>query len=152
MDLGLYEGGKAYFITCNTKDGRKVFLSKEIVDTNLKVLKETGEKNGFEVIIYCFMPDHLHILTVGNESISNLITFIKRYKQISGFAYKKETGLNLWQKSYYDHILRKEESISEIARYIIENPVRKGIVNNVRDYPFSGSLVDGKEPFDFLKT
>lgn len=150
LDLSIYEGRRAYFITCNTKDGRGLFHSKEIVDIHLKILKEASLKNGFEVIVYCFMPDHLHILTIGNNDQSNLITFIKSYKQVSGFAYKKETGLSLWQKSYYDHILRKEESIEDIVRYILENPKRKGIANNARDYEFSGSLVYGVDIFDFL--
>ena len=150
LDLSIYKGRRAYFIICNTKDGIKVFHSKEIVDIHLKILKEASLRNGFEVIVYCFMPDHLHFLNIGNNDKSNLITFIKCYKQVSGFAHKKKMGLDLWQKSYYDHILRKEESIEDIVRYILENPVRKDLVNNARDYPFSGSFVHGKGIFNFL--
>ena len=45
----------------------------------------------------------------------------------------------LWQDSYYDHVVRPEENLSAIARYIIENPVRAGLARSPFDYPFVGS-------------
>jgi hypothetical protein len=47
----------------------------------------------------------------------------------------------LWQPQYYDHVLRDEEDTLRVARYIIVNPVRAGLVTSPRDYPFSGSDV-----------
>jgi len=40
----------------------------------------------------------------------------------------------------YDHVLRKEESIEGVARYILDNPVRKGLVSDYKEYPFSWSF------------
>ena len=45
----------------------------------------------------------------------------------------------LWQEGYYDRVLRPEESEAMVARYIIENPVRAGLVTRPSDYPFVGS-------------
>jgi len=50
---------------------------------------------------------------------------------------------NSWQKSFYEHILRKEELLDKVALYIWNNPVRKNIVEDFRKYPYSGSLVEG---------
>jgi REP element-mobilizing transposase RayT len=86
------------------------------------------------------MPDHLHILIQGKEG-SSLGEFMRIFKQKSEYYFRKEADGFLWQRSYYDHVLRKEESIEEVAKYILENPVRKGLVNNFVDYPFSGSMV-----------
>jgi putative transposase len=83
------------------------------------------------------MPDHLHILTSGDERIS-LIKFVKLFKQITGYNFKKATRRRLWQKSFYDHVVRKEENLNSIAEYIFNNPVRKGIVKDYDDYPFLG--------------
>jgi len=47
----------------------------------------------------------------------------------------------LWQKNFYDRIVRQEESLLEMAKYIIHNPVRKGIVSNWETYPYS-KMVD----------
>jgi REP element-mobilizing transposase RayT len=46
------------------------------------------------------------------------------------------TGM-VWQRSFYDHPLRKDEDLLKVAEYIIYNPVRKGLVEDWRDYPFS---------------
>jgi len=43
--------------------------------------------------------------------------------------------------------LRKEENITQVIKYILENPVRKGLVNDFAEYPFSGSLEFGKNVF-----
>jgi len=43
----------------------------------------------------------------------------------------------LWQKNFYDHIVRKEESILKIAEYILNNPVRKGMALRWESYPYS---------------
>jgi len=53
----------------------------------------------------------------------------------------------LWQPSFYDHVLRNDEDLPAVARYILNNPVRKGLVDHYTEYVFSGSLVfkDGIE-------
>ena len=51
----------------------------------------------------------------------------------------------LWQPSFYDHVLRKDEDLLETVKYIFNNPVRKKIVAHYLDYQLSGSLeLDGK--------
>jgi putative transposase len=146
LDLQLYKGIRAYFVTICTKDQQSVFVDAKIISEQIKILNSCCEKSNFSVWTYCFMPDHLHLLLIGEEN-SDLVKFIRTYKQLSGYGYKKTTGKNLWQKSFYDHILRKEENVPEVIKYILENPVRKGLVEYFADYPFSGSLEFGKEIF-----
>jgi hypothetical protein len=51
----------------------------------------------------------------------------------------------LWQPSYYDHVLRREENLLETVKYIFNNPVRKKIVEHYKEYQLSGSFeLDGK--------
>ena len=45
-------------------------------------------------------------------------------------------GASLWQRGYHDHAVRKEENIREIARYIVANPLRAGLVRSLKDYPY----------------
>jgi hypothetical protein len=56
-------------------------------------------------------------------------------------AYKKEFGRRLWQPFGYEHVLRDDEDVITVARYILANPVRAGLVATVMDYPFLGSQV-----------
>jgi len=46
-----------------------------------------------------------------------------------------------WQTSFYDHFLRKEEAGKDVIMYVLNNTVRKGLVSEWREYPYSGSLV-----------
>jgi len=101
------------------------------------------------------MPDHLHLL-VGADPDANLIGFVKRFKQTTGWWFRnrylagslKASPTSLWQRSYYDHVVRSEEGLLQIAKYIVANPVRAGLVESSVDYPLSGSFVWGKTIFD----
>jgi len=87
------------------------------------------------------MPDHLHLLLLGEEK-SDLIAFMRDFKQASAFRCNALLSWQgpFWQKSYYDHVLRSTDDLPPIHRYILENPVREGLVDNPEAYPFSGSL------------
>ena len=62
-------------------------------------------------------------------------------KQHSGYEYAKVTGRRLWDKGYYDRVLRDSEATEAIAHYILTNPVRAGLVNSPDGYPFLGSSI-----------
>ena len=94
-------------------------------------------KHRFDVHAYCFMPDHLHLLLSG-EAGGSLREFVRQFKQISSFEHKHRDGTELWQISYYDRVLRRDEDLYSVARYIWGNPVTAGIVTDPRDYAFSG--------------
>ncbi len=138
-----YKGSYAYFITCCTNQKKPHFKDKDIVGIMVDVLKETSQRFNFRVYAYCFMPDHLHLLVTGGET-SSLGEFMRFFKQKTSFMFKKREGNSLWQRSYYNHVLRKEETLRDVALYIFHNPVRKKLVENYQDYPFSGSFVFDK--------
>jgi putative transposase len=111
------------------------------VDGLIDLLFEVSRSERFKVLAYCFMPDHLHLLLHGEDDKSNLKKFVSIYKQKSGYWFKKSYKENLWHISYYDHVLRKEENIENVSMYILENPIRKGLVSDYREYPFSRSFL-----------
>jgi putative transposase len=135
-----YHGSFAYFITICTFKKNPYFKDPKTVEPLLEILEDSVHKNGFVLYAYCFMPDHLHLLLLGSED-SSLEALMRQFKQKSGFCFKRVFGQTLWQRSYYDHVLRKEESLNEVALYILNNPVRKGLVNDLRDYSCLGSSV-----------
>ncbi len=135
-----YIGPYAYFITICTPFRSHYFIEEDVVKAVLGFLIDCSTTYRFKVYAYCFMPDHLHLLLQGEET-SSLKEFMRIFKQKTEWYFKKNRHKNLWQRSYYDHILRKEEAIEDVCRYILENPVRKGLVKNFKEYPFSDSLV-----------
>lgn len=74
----------------------------------LDVLREVSCTHDVAILAYCFMPDHLHPL-VHNKGNSSIIRFVKDLKKFTGYHYKKQTGRQLWHKSYHDHFVRSEE-------------------------------------------
>ena len=87
------------------------------------------------------MPDHRHLLVDGQSAASDAKRLIARAKQHSGYDYSKHYRDVLWQRYGFEHVLRDDEVTMLVARYIVENPVRGGLVKDARDYPFVGSLV-----------
>jgi len=83
------------------------------------------------------MPDHLHLLAEGSGD-SDLAKFIKLFKQRSSYEYRQAKGQPLWQKSYYDHVIRNEDDERESFLYIQQNPLQAGLVENIEEYPFLG--------------
>lgn len=102
---------------------------------------DKASSQSFVVYAYCVMPDHLHVLVIGADQASDLLIFLKRLKQKTAYEFRRKFRRDLWQKKFYDHILRQSDSIGRVAAYIWMNPVRKGICKDPREYPYSGSFV-----------
>jgi len=132
-----YRGQHAYFVTINTQN-RQRELGGEWSRTCVSILAATAAKLDFEMIAFTFMPDHVHLLAAGTSDTADLVKFMQKYKQLTGFAYKRQAGRQLWRRSYYDRVLRSESEIADIAAYIWHNPVRGGLTHDAASYPFSG--------------
>lgn len=82
---------------------------------------------------YCFvvMPDHLHwLFMLGDRySLSHTVNMIKS-------SSARRCGMPVWQRGYHDHALRKEDSVKDVARYIVANPLKAGLVTRLTDYPY----------------
>jgi putative transposase len=130
---------KRYSLTLCTCERETRFISHEVVEPARSQLLQGADDFQFGIPAYCFMPDHVHILAVWESLISDLEAFIGKMKQKTGFEFKKARRAPLWQDGYYDRILRDEEETIVVARYILANPVRAGLVVDFRNYPFSGS-------------
>ena len=83
------------------------------------------------------MPDHIHaVFQLGKrQTLSQLMQSLKRYTATQINTHLTRKG-SLWQENYYDHGIRRDESLNKIVRYCYENPVRKGLVEAARDYPY----------------
>ena len=85
------------------------------------------------------MPEHLHLLLRLGDAGLSLGSIIGSLK---GFTARQSWELGyrgtLWQARFHDHVLRKSEDGAQIAEYILQNPVRRGLVDDVSAYPYSG--------------
>ena len=115
-------------------------MNDEVVVKVVEILRGTAEQEGFSVWAYCFMPDHMHMLVEGKHDNADMRHFVALFKQKSGYWFKSTHGTKLWDAHYYEHVLRNDEATTAVARYVIQNPVRKGMVDDYGDYPYSGSF------------
>ena len=94
----------------------------------------------FEAIAYCVMPDHFHALVQGDHADSDFTEMVRRWKQVTGYEWKHSGHRNaLWQAGYFDRILREHDATEAVVRYIVANPLRAGLVTDIRDYALIGS-------------
>jgi putative transposase len=136
-----YVGEYAYFLTFCTDYRHRAFVSSERVQIVSTQILRAASEEGFALIAYCYMPDHVHLLVTGERENSDCKRFISLSKQLSGYHYQKAFGRKLWQRYGFEHVLRADEDLFGVARYVVENPVRARIVDSVCDYPFTGSAL-----------
>ncbi len=76
------------------------------------------------------MPDHIHLLVSVSED-SSLSLVIGMWKHWLKFTQSID-----WQRNFFDHRVRDEENMKQKAEYILQNPVRAGLVENSQDWPY----------------
>lgn len=89
-----------------------------------------AERDGWaRTLCYVVMPDHLHWLFIlGETSLGRLMGRVKG-------RVAHALVCPVWQERYYDHAVRAEEDLRMLARYIVSNPLRAGLVTQIGDYP-----------------
>ncbi len=126
--------GQIYHITSVTYD-RKPFFSD--LYSGRCFIKAMMNEEKVDSLAYVLMPDHFHWLLRCGEK-GDICESISRVKSVSAHKINKHLGRSgkLWQDSFYDHAIRKEEDIVHVARYIVANPIRAGLVKSLSDYSF----------------
>ncbi|MGH8476819.1 MAG: REP-associated tyrosine transposase, partial [Methylococcales bacterium] len=114
--------GFCYHITTVTRDRRAVFTNLTAGRVVVRELMALQADAWAETLCFVVMSDHLHWLMQLNDK--QLRHVMQRLKGRTS----RQLGGRLWQERYYDHAVRGEEDIRILARYIVANPLRKGLV------------------------
>ncbi|PAU63823.1 transposase [Pseudomonas sp. PIC25] len=127
--------GQIYLVTTVTQDRTPLFAFWPLACLAARELHIQNQSDRIEILAWVLMPDHLHCLLQLKDG--NLSQCIQRFKSRSAIAINAARGNEgrVWQKGFHDRALRKEEDIRSLARYVISNPVRAGLVARVADYP-----------------
>jgi len=134
---GLYsELSRPYLITTVTHNRNPIFNDFDIARLLIRELQLTSVELRITSLAWVVMPDHLHWLFVLNHSLISEVA--RRVKGKSAFRINSHLGCysKVWQRGFHDHAIRKDEDTKAVARYIIANPLRAGLVENIGDYPF----------------
>ena len=132
-----YIGRYVYFLTICTFKKQRYFINASVVDNARNILIRSSEKHKFAIIAYCFMPEHLHLMVGGLSDNSDLKKFVTDFKRVTSYDFMQKNGGRLWQRSYYDRIVRNNKEYDDTVRYIIHNPVNAYITDDYMQYQFS---------------
>ncbi len=145
LNADLYHGKVVVAFTCCEQNRRPLFTDDTLSHLFMEMLEQQSNRFGCDILVYVFMPDHVHILLAGRDETSDTLNAIRGFKHQTGYWLSRHCPQYGWQKDYYDHILRTwergEEEIRKHIRYILCNPVRKDLVAEWQNYPYKGSTV-----------
>jgi len=123
--------GAVFLITCCAKDRQlKPFASPETALGLQDSIRHRVRSRIWWVFAACIMPDHVH-LVLGFPPETDLSKIVRDWKRWTSRAH----GFD-WQRDFFEHRLRHEESFQEKCRYVLENPVRAGLVEDWWDWPY----------------
>ena len=129
------ETGRIYVITAVVNNRKPIFKDFSLSRLLIKELRKTHTEGWVNSLAWVVMPDHFHWLIELRRS--TLSTVMQRTKSRSARAVNaaQQQDSQLWQKGYHDRAIRYEHEIPSIARYIVANPLRAGLVKRLADYP-----------------
>ncbi len=131
------ESGRIYLITFCTADREALFADPECARAFILSLHSRLLLKQSRLLCWVLMPDHWHgLVELGQaDTLSTLIGRIKGATANAINAHRKARGC-VWSDGFHDHALRTEQDLLGVARYIVLNPVRAGLVQRVGEYPF----------------
>ena len=126
-----------YLVTAVTADRKPIFCNYSAGRIVVRELIEAECRGRVTSLAYVVMPDHLHwLVSIRPEySISDVVGSVKRYSAVSFNQSLGNIGVPVWQRGFHDHALRRDEDILHVARYIVANPLRAGLVKRIGEYP-----------------
>ncbi len=131
------EQGQIYFVTMVTNNRTPCFSSLYVTRKAIQQLGLLHREEKLYSYAWVVMPDHIHwLFQLGeNQSLSKVINLFKGRTARILNKYLNTEG-KFWQSAYYDRAVRKDEDIKQIARYIVANPLREGLVERIEEYPY----------------
>lgn len=129
--------GQVYFITSVCIGRYPIFADALVADLAHRCLLDARTWPDADCLGWVVMPDHIHaLIRLGEKETLSLV--VQRMKSLISTKINRQTGFSqtCWQRGFHDHALTANEPIYGFVQYIIENPLRSGLVLNIGDYPY----------------
>ncbi|EWC38935.1 transposase [Pseudomonas stutzeri] len=129
------EQGRIYLVTTVVQARRPVFRDWQLGRLLVNTMRQAEQQRRVESLAWVIMPEHLHwLFRLTDGALGELMRDVKSQ---SGRLVNQTACLSppLWQAGYHDHAVRHDEDLLAMARYVVANPLRAGLVQRVGDYP-----------------
>lgn len=151
-DLRIEFKGALYHVVSRGNAGKPIFTSDEDREIFFRILKRVTSRYGFIIHAYCLMRNHYHLLIeTPNANLSRGMQYLNGvYAQV--FNRNNNHIGHLFHGRFKAILADKDRYLLELARYIVMNPVRAGIINDPASYRWSSYLATtgDRNPPDFL--
>ena len=128
-----------YFVTFNTYRRRPILTTPPVHAAFVGFAGRALTEHNVSVGRYVIMPDHIHLFVAGDQHF-DLAKWIKALKQTLSKQLSHSPSERVWQESFFDHVLRSDESYEQKWEYVRANPVRAGLVAETEAWPFAGEI------------
>ncbi|OKY75639.1 MAG: transposase [Desulfobulbaceae bacterium DB1] len=141
--------GGSYFFTVVTHQRRKILCEPENIDLLRAVFRDVLARHPFTIDAMVVLPDHLHCiwtLPAGDNDFSRRWRLIKgaftrkcdgKHKGEASFSRQSKGEQAVWQRRFWEHLIRDEQDFHYHADYIHYNPVKHGLVSSPLHWPYS---------------
>lgn len=136
----LFTDCPVYFPTACTQDRRRILANHDIHASFLTFARKATER---QVLVgrYVIMPDHVHLFAAFGPNSPPLFLWMKSWKTtLSKTLRCRQISPRHWQKGFFDHVMRSEESYEQKWLYVRQNPVGAGLVKRWEDWPYQGEI------------
>ena len=128
------EHGRSYLVTIVVHNRQCLFTDLFLGRLLVAEFRNTHELGLIESLAWVIMPDHIHwLFELKQKTLSDVIRRIKSRSTLT-INRRRRSKERVWQPGYYDRAVRKEDDIRTMARYIVANPLRAGLVERIGDY------------------
>lgn len=130
--------GRTYYLTCCLHGRRPLFRSEELAELLLKLYAARRDRGEVALHGYVIMQDHYHLLLTLREDAS-ISGVVRAVHSLFAGTCRSLTGLRgrIWERRFYDHVIRDEEDARTKLRYLHGNPVRARLVEDPVAYRWS---------------
>lgn len=139
--------GATYFFTvnCAERHGNRILI--EHIESLKRAIHQVKRKHPFKIDAIVILPEHLHCLWTLPNNDSDYATrwslikatfsrsIPKGERRSESRIKRSERGI--WQRRYWEHLIRDDEDYARHVDYIHWNPVKHGWVKQVKDWPYS---------------
>jgi REP element-mobilizing transposase RayT len=129
-----------FFVTFCTYERRKLVASDAVHAAFVAFALQANLQHSIAVGRYVIMPDHVHLFVRGPDDFQ-LSAWVGTLKQALAKHIALPRTSPIWQRGFFDHVLRNDESYGKKWNYVQDNPVRAGLVTNPEEWPYSGEIV-----------
>ncbi len=129
---------RTFFVTAVAYQRQPHFRRASIAELLLETLFHYRDAEIYLLHEFVVMPDHMHLILTPSSKFS-LEKAVGRVKGGSSFQIGKHVGskIEVWQPSFTQHLILDEDDFQKHRDYILDNPVRSGLVTRRQDYPLS---------------